>query len=98
MVEPASLVGQMLDTTGDELPARWQSAWQAISTAQFSGEPGQTLQDWLEEVYFDTEEDTDFTKDDIAKVGDLVRSMLRLEPGARASVSQILEDPWFHDA
>ena len=97
MITPSSLVGQMLDTIGDDLPERWLSAWDAMQSAEARGEPGQTLQEWLEEVYFDEEKKSDFTREDILQVGELVGKMLRFEPSARVSARQILQDPWFQD-
>ena len=58
---------------------------------------GQPLQEWLEEVYFDDEKNADFSRADIAKVGELVKRLLRLEPMARASAKEILEDSWSQD-
>lgn len=56
-----------------------------------------TLQEWLEQMYFDDVKRVDFTRRDIAKVGELVRRMLRFEPGERALAREILEDAWFEE-
>ncbi|KAL8726817.1 MAG: hypothetical protein Q9181_005914 [Wetmoreana brouardii] len=81
MVNPTSLIRQVLDSTGEELPERWQPTWRAMESAQ-RDEYGQTprLQPWLEELYFDGEGDNGLTREDIAKVGELIRKMLQLEP------------------
>lgn len=87
----------MLDTTQDDLPDRWLPQWKAMMRAEPRGEPGQTLQEWLEEVYFDEEAHADFTRQDILKVGQLIGKLLRFEPSARASARDLLQDPWFMD-
>ena len=46
-------------------------------------------------MYFDGERNKDLTREDILKVGELVRRMLRYEPSMRASAREILQDPWF---
>ena len=83
---------------GEELPERWQTAWRAMQAAD-NGDHGEVpkLQDWLEEVYFDSDRDKSFTREDICKIGELLRKLLRLEPSKRASAREILEDPWFDD-
>ena len=53
------------------------------------------LQEWLEELYFDSPHSPDLTKEDIARLGQIIRSLLLFEPSARASAKQVLEDPWF---
>lgn len=54
-----------------------------------------TLQEWLEEVYFDDAKKAEFTREDIAKVGELIARMLKFEPSLRATVSDALSDAWF---
>ncbi|KAH8762696.1 hypothetical protein F5882DRAFT_477151 [Hyaloscypha sp. PMI_1271] len=71
-----------------------------IATTNFeSASPGEksgyTLQEWLEEMYFDGERNDDLTQEDILKEGKLVRSMLQFEPSKRASVKEMLQDSWF---
>jgi hypothetical protein len=56
---------------------------------------GYTLQEWLEEMYFDGERNEDLTREDILKIGELVRKMLRFEPSMRVSAREVLQDPWF---
>ena len=87
----------MLDRTGEELPERWQSSWRTMTTKKPRGATTPSLQAWLEEVYFDSEITPEFSRADIAKVGELVQRLLRLEPTARASAKEILEDSWFQD-
>jgi serine/threonine protein kinase len=86
----------MLDTVGEELPERWQRTLREMDSACPGERSGQTLQEWLEETYFDGEREEDLTREDIIKVGELVRRMLRFEPSDRASAKEILQDPWFH--
>ncbi|KAJ8131840.1 hypothetical protein O1611_g1784 [Lasiodiplodia mahajangana] len=71
---PAGLVSQMIQFSTDKLPDRWVTKWQAMQEkqAQYGGdEPPHTLQEWLEEVYFDTGRCCELTKRDIEKVGEL---------------------------
>jgi serine/threonine protein kinase len=98
MITPPALVRQMLDTTGDELPQRWQSAWRAMEDAN-TVKFGQTqkLQEWLEEVYFDGDMEVSLTREDIVKVGKLVRKLLQFEPLERASARDLLQDSWFQE-
>ncbi|XPT00654.1 Non-specific serine/threonine protein kinase [Ascochyta lentis] len=98
MTTPAILVQQMLETVGDDLPDRWQKRWHVMNTALSNEEYPHSLQSWLEEMYFDGERSEDLSREDIIRVGALVRSMIRLEPSARASPKDILQDPWFREA
>ena len=95
MITPTDLVRQMLETASDGLPERWQQTWRAMDSASPGEKSDCTLQEWLEEMYFDGERNEDLTREDILKVGELVRRMLRFEPSARASAREILQDSWF---
>ncbi|KAF2630634.1 hypothetical protein BU25DRAFT_334303 [Macroventuria anomochaeta] len=107
----SSLGNQMLEHTGDRMPDRWQKEWQVMDTARrvelekwyveiatppFE-EPLHTLQTWLENIHLDEERKQDLSRNDIQQVGELVRGILRLEPTARASARDIVQDPWFHE-
>lgn len=87
----------MQNALSDELPTRWLPKWQAMNNIRPEEKKEITLQGWLEEVYFDGERSEDLTREDIVKVGALVRRLMRFEPSARASAREILEDPWFED-
>ncbi|OCL14021.1 hypothetical protein AOQ84DRAFT_394724 [Glonium stellatum] len=80
MITPIILIRQMLEMANSASPGE---------------KSGNTLQEWLEEIYFDGERNKDLTREDILKVGELVRRMLRFEPSMRASARDILQDPWF---
>ncbi|KAF2277201.1 serine protein kinase [Westerdykella ornata] len=95
MTTPTVLVRQMLEMASDELPERWQQTWCAMDSASPGEQSDYTLQGWLEEMYFDGERNEDLTQEDIRKVGELVRRMLRFEPSMRASAKEILQDSWF---
>jgi len=95
MVTPTILVRQMLEMASDGLPERWQQLWRVMDGASPEESSGYTLQGWLEEMYFDGERNEDLTREDMVKVGELVRKMLRFEPSSRASAREILQDPWF---
>lgn len=55
------------------------------------------LQDWLEDVYFNKDKRVEFSKDEIYQVGKVIGRMLRLEPDARPSAEDILQDSWFDE-
>ena len=84
----------MQEMISDTLPERWQNEWNAIK-GEVSGEIGGTLQDWLEETYFDEDKKQDLTTQDIKMLGGIVARMLRFEPSTRAPARDILNDPWF---
>jgi hypothetical protein len=92
---PSSMVARMLETTSETLPERWQSTWLAMKSREIRHEAGQTLQEWLEEVYFDEGREADFTREEIVQVSELIRKLLRLEPAARTAATEVLQDPWF---
>lgn len=91
------LVYQMMDTTKDKLPERWQEKWRAMGCPEPVEESSCSLQKSLEELYFYGKDKLDFTREDLLKAGELIRKLLRLEPSARASATEILQDPWFDD-
>ncbi|XP_014561916.1 hypothetical protein COCVIDRAFT_33148 [Bipolaris victoriae FI3] len=90
------LISQMLEMTSDTLPHRWQEGWHAMHAPHLLVDnEEQSLQEWLEEVYFDGEKNQDLSKEDTKRVGRVIGSMLRLEPGDRASAESVLGDAWF---
>ncbi|KAI1744986.1 kinase-like domain-containing protein [Xylaria scruposa] len=96
MVTPAGLISQMIQFSTDELPDRWEVKWQNMKKKLSHDDQGPcTLQEWLEEIYFDPERRCELTKQDIAKIGDLVRRLLRFEPYLRSTAKDIANDPWF---
>jgi serine/threonine-protein kinase SRPK3 len=95
MATPVSVVRQMLETASDGLPERWHHKWRTMDSAWKGDRTENSLQEWLEETYFDGVRKADLTKEDIVKVGALVRRLLRFEPSTRASAQEILQDPWF---
>ncbi|RAL17202.1 serine protein kinase [Aspergillus homomorphus CBS 101889] len=94
---PSILVGQMHEIIGEAVPARWMGKWEAMRDGANVESPGPGLQEWLLEVYFDGERKEDLTKDDTLKLGRIIQRLLRFEPSARASVKELLDDPWFRD-
>ncbi|KAH5624053.1 hypothetical protein HBI51_239530 [Parastagonospora nodorum] len=97
MISPPMLVRQMLETVNEDLPERWREKWRVMDTDPPDEEPGICLQDWLEEMYFDGERKEEFSREDIVRVGALIRSMLRLEPSMRAEARDVLKDSWFDE-
>jgi serine/threonine-protein kinase SRPK3 len=95
MATPTTVVHQMLETASDELPERWQQKWRTMDSAWTGDKTENSLQEWLDETYFDGVRKEDLTREDIVKVGALVRRLLRFEPSTRASAQEILQDPWF---
>lgn len=94
MATPTSVISQMLDFCTDEIPSRWREKWQPLKRDPVEDAPC-TLQQWLEEVYFDDERRPEFTKQDIAHVSRLVGRLLKFEPSSRTLARELLEDPWF---
>ncbi|KAH6656159.1 kinase-like domain-containing protein [Truncatella angustata] len=95
MLTPPLLVQQMMEFATDSLPSRWQMKWQAMQGNLLCDDHSYTLQEWLEEVYFDNNKQAEFTREDIAKVGKLIGRMLKFEPSFRATASDALSDTWF---
>ncbi|KAB8356383.1 hypothetical protein FH972_023966 [Carpinus fangiana] len=93
LTTPRILVKQMLETTRDELPVRWQNSWQSISEDSAESN-GPALQEWLDEMYFDGERREDLSKSEIRIIGDLIGKLLRLEPTRRMTTAELLRDPW----
>ena len=97
MTTPAILVRQMLETVSDDLPDRWKKAWHVMNRTSSGNSSTCSLQDWLEEMYFDMERREDMSREDILRVGVLIGSMLRMEPSARASAKDVVQDAWFQE-
>ncbi|KAI0809938.1 kinase-like protein [Xylaria sp. FL0064] len=86
MITPASLISDIVSSSSDALPGRWQEKWQTLK---------ESLPDALEEVYFCPEKRCEFTQQDVAKIGELVRRLLRFEPSLRSPAKDIANDQWF---
>ena len=97
MITPSSLVRQMLETVSDDLPDRWKMDWHVMEQTLDESDPTSSLQEWLEEMYFDGERREDLSREDNMRVGALIRSMLRMEPSARASAKEVIQDAWFRE-
>ncbi|KAL5355294.1 kinase-like domain-containing protein [Aspergillus floccosus] len=95
LITPKILVGQMQDITNEVLPEKWLDQWRTMSGDCTAEAAGPVLQDWLEEMYFDGGRRADLTYEDIVRLRRIISKLLRLEPSARASVKEILNDPWF---
>ena len=53
-----------------------------------------TLEEWLNHCYSDwKDKNKDLSREDIHRVGELLRRMLELEPEERALALEILQDP-----
>lgn len=83
----------------DGLPARWHKIWETMKTDVSEPTEGRVpnLQEWLEELYFDSPHSPDLTKEEIARLGKIIGSLLLFEPSARASAKHVLDDPWFDE-
>lgn len=57
--------------------------------------PGPSFQEWLEEMYFDSDRKETLSREDIVQLGEIIGRLLRFEPSSRASARDILDDPWF---
>jgi hypothetical protein len=85
----------MQDMASDALPERWQNTWRTMHDNSAAEITGSTLQEWLEDMYFDGERNEDLTKEDIVRLGQIIGKLLRFEPSTRVSAREILNDPWF---
>ncbi|EAU31292.1 conserved hypothetical protein [Aspergillus terreus NIH2624] len=94
LITPKILVGQMQEMTNETLPENWLDQWRKMSGDYSGDSAGPGLQDWLEEMYFDGERKADLTGDDIVQLGRIISKLLQFEPSARASVKEIVNDPW----
>lgn len=84
LITPAILVGQMREMATDELPERWQHEWNTMNTGDVMAteSTGPNLQEWLEEVYFDSPLSPDLTREDIVRLGRIVGRLLHFEPSS----------------
>ncbi|KAJ3526925.1 hypothetical protein NM208_g10957 [Fusarium decemcellulare] len=96
MLTPPILVQQMMGFAIDELPSRWQTKWNTMQKGLSEEDDSYTLQEWLEEVYFDDNKHTEFTREDIESMASLIERMLKFESSLRATASDILADAWFN--
>jgi serine/threonine-protein kinase SRPK3 len=76
---------QIPEMANDELPELWQQTWRAMDSASPGEKSCYTLQDWLEQIYFDGKRNDDLTREDIVKIGKLVQNILQFESSKRAS-------------
>lgn len=105
MLTPEDLLSQMKESATDQLPQRWTELVKRLGQSSSGPEArdgekneeatdSQTLQQWLEEVYFNEDKKAELNREDVRKVGDLVGRLLYFEPSLRANASSLLEDPW----
>ncbi|KAG6099412.1 hypothetical protein E4U30_006684 [Claviceps sp. LM220 group G6] len=93
---PARIVEQMIEVTSDEVPSKWQAKWHAMQQQEASEQDGGlTLKTWLEDVYFNSNKQAEFTSEEVAEIYEVVAAMLRLEPSRRATPSESLARAWF---
>ncbi|KAJ6009042.1 hypothetical protein N7522_004058 [Penicillium canescens] len=99
LITPKILVSQMREMASDDLPERWHEIWDTMNAGdgRIIESTGPNLQEWLEEVYFDGPQSPDLTREDIAKLGQIIGKLLQFEPSARASARQVLDDLWFNE-
>lgn len=97
MVNAPSLLLEMESLLQQKLPDRWGAARQSVVGDLPAQERTTSLAAWLNEVYLDAGSDADpFSSSDLNAICSIISRMLRLEPAERASASEILQDPWFH--
>ncbi|CAI7577538.1 unnamed protein product [Penicillium discolor] len=99
LITPPILVDHMREMASDDLPERWHKIWETRKADDSEPREGPVpnLQEWLEELYFDSPHSPDLTREDIARLGKIIGSLLLFEPSARASAKQVLDDPWFDE-
>lgn len=74
-----------------------QERWKAEHGMLAEDEETHSLQEWFEEMYFETEQKTNMDQEEISHIGALIQRMLRLEPAARPSAQELLQDSWFRE-
>ncbi|KAG6283807.1 hypothetical protein E4U46_007630 [Claviceps purpurea] len=92
------LVRQMIATTSEELPPRWQAQWRDMQQGKVEDDGGLnflTLKEWLVHVYFKDGQDAEFTMEEIECVTKAIAGLLRLEPSLRATARESLSQEWF---
>lgn len=87
----------MREMATDSLPKRWQGVWDTMNAEEGIESSGPNLQEWLEDVYFNSPLSPDLTREDIVRLGQIVGRLLHFEPSARASARDVLNDPWFNE-
>lgn len=78
MITHPVLVRQMQEMESDVLPARWHNSWDTTKEKD-SGTPeppGYSLQEWLEEVYFNNAQKQDLTSENITRLGPAIGKLL----------------------
>ena len=70
----------MLEIANDDLPERWQDIWDSMNTGDndITESTVINLQEWLEEVYFDCALRPDLTREDIARLGEIIGRLFDL--------------------
>ncbi|KAG6319954.1 hypothetical protein E4U22_003895 [Claviceps purpurea] len=95
---PLTLVRQMIATTSEELPSRWQAQWRDMQQGKVEDDGGLsrlTLKEWLVHVYFKNHEYAELTMEEIECVTKAIAGLLRLEPSLRATARESLSQEWF---
>ncbi|KAG5945206.1 hypothetical protein E4U59_006219 [Claviceps monticola] len=92
---PTRIVGQMIEVTSDEIRSKWQAKWHATQQEALEQDGGFALKKWLEDVYFDSNKQAEFTSEEVADIHEVVAAMLRFEPSLRATPSESLVRAWF---
>lgn len=78
------------------LPLRWHKKWKIMEKdVPIGKDQFFTLQEWLNEVYFDQDRYSEFTTKDIEQVSELISRLLKFEPSQRATATDILDSSWF---
>ncbi|KAJ4253317.1 hypothetical protein NW762_010472 [Fusarium torreyae] len=95
MLAPQILVQQMMDFATDDLPLRWRAKWEEMREGLPEEDDSIELEEWLSEVYSDSEKEDEFTSQDMTTATRLIGRMLKFEPSFRATPSEILEDIWW---
>lgn len=95
MATKKSVIMQMVELVG-ELPSLWKG--KEITDSISSPIPSDqlenpvfnpaALQEWLEDLYFDPDRTPEFTKEEIVRIGNFIRLLMRLEPAERISAKE----------
>ncbi|KAJ4354308.1 uncharacterized protein N0V89_006042 [Didymosphaeria variabile] len=82
------LIGQMVEEVGP-LPDRWTDRWQAKDSD--GDDENYSLEEWLLELYLDKGKEAELTREQLGMWADVIKSLMRFEPGKRVSASRILQ-------
>lgn len=77
------------------LPSRWAAKWGMIKQTG-PDEERFSLEEWLEEVYFDEGKAAQLTRKQVSCWAKIIRMLMRFEPAERISAARLLDNQWWN--